>query len=119
MSQGLTADGQLRTLDLLQALRAECGELWGTSSTLYHRIDALLRELANPNLHHIPMRLPFRVEMWDRSNRHIRCVISVGHAALDAAVWQLRTDSSPVFWRRVGRIAEQLGYPEKLRVCSE
>jgi hypothetical protein len=27
-------------------------------------------------------------------------------------LWQLRTDTSPSFWRRVGRIAEQLGYPK-------
>lgn len=26
--------------------------------------------------------------------------------------WWLRTDTSPLFWRRVGRIAEQLGYPQ-------
>jgi hypothetical protein len=37
-------------------------ELWGTSSKLYHRVDKLLRELANPNLHDIPTNLPFRVE---------------------------------------------------------
>lgn len=64
----------------------------GTSSRLYHRVDELLRELANPNLHDIPTRLPFRVEMWDRSNQRIRWVIAasssvaVGHAALDAAI---------------------------------
>jgi hypothetical protein len=85
-------DGQLHTLGLIEELRAECSELWGTSSTLYHRVDELLRELANPNLHDIPMRLPFRVELWDRSNQHIRWVIaasssvSIGHAALDAAI---------------------------------
>src|SRR5262249_4993282 len=26
--------------------------------------------------------------------------------------WWLRTDTSPLFWRRVGRIAERLGYPK-------
>jgi hypothetical protein len=58
----------------------------------YFRIDELLRELANPNLHDIPTNLPFRVEMWDRTNQHIRWVVSasssvaIGHAALDAAV---------------------------------
>jgi hypothetical protein len=93
MSQGLTyGSGQLHTLALLEQLRAECAVLWGTSSTLYHRVDGLLRELANPNLHDIPMRLPFRVEMWDRSDQHVRWVIAasasvaVGHAALDAAI---------------------------------
>jgi hypothetical protein len=40
----------------------------------------------------------------------------LGHRALPmwAAMWlwQLRTDTSPAFWRRVGRIAEQLGHPK-------
>jgi hypothetical protein len=85
-------DGRLYTLGLIEQLRAECGELWGTSSRLYHRVDELLRELANPNLHEIPTRLPFRVEMWDRLDQHVRWVIAasssvaVGHAALDAAI---------------------------------
>jgi hypothetical protein len=88
-------DGQLCTLGLLEQLREECKHLWGTSSNLYFRIDELLRELANPNLHDIPMRLPFRVEMWDRSDQHVRWVIAatssvaVGHAALDAAIADL------------------------------
>jgi len=56
--------GQLFALGLIEQLRLECRELWGTSSTLYHRVDALLRELANPNLHDIPTRLPFRVELY-------------------------------------------------------
>jgi hypothetical protein len=93
MSQGPTdGGGQLYTLGVIEQLRGECRELWGTSSTLYHRVDGLLRELANPNLHDIPTRLPFRVEMWDRSDQHVRWVISasasvaVGHAALDAAI---------------------------------
>ena len=85
-------DGQLHTLGLLEELREECKSLWGTSSEFYFRIDALLRELANPNLHDIPMRLPFRVELWDRHDQHIRWVIAaassvaIGHAALDAAI---------------------------------
>jgi hypothetical protein len=38
------------------------------------------------------MRLPFRVELWDRNGQHIRWVIAatssvaIGHAALDAEV---------------------------------
>ena len=88
----MTDYGQLHTLGLLEELREECKSLWGTSSEFYFRIDALLRELANPNLHDIPMRLPFRVELWDRHDQHIRWVIAaassvaVGHAALDAAI---------------------------------
>ncbi len=56
------------------------------------RVDEMLRELANPNLHDIPTNLPFRVEMWDRHDQHIRWVISasssvsMGHAALDVAI---------------------------------
>ena len=50
------------------------------------------RDLANPNLHNIPRNLPFRVEMWDRADQHVRWVIAasgsvaIGHAALDAAI---------------------------------
>ena len=85
-------DGQLHALGLLEQLRAESGRLWGASSDAYHRIDKLLSELANPNLHDIPRNLPFRVEMWDRADQHVRWVIAasasvvIGHAALDAAV---------------------------------
>ena len=49
------------------------------------------KEAANPNLHDISTRL-FRVELWDRSDQHIRWVIAasssvaIGHAALDAAI---------------------------------
>lgn len=85
-------EAQLYTLGLVEQLRAECGELWGASSNFYHRIDRLLRELANPNLHDIPVNLPLRVELWDRQDQHIRWVIaatssvSIGHAALDTAI---------------------------------
>src|ERR1700733_2269679 len=85
-------EGQLYTLGLLEELRAECKDLWGASSAAYFRVDELLRELRNPNLHDIPRNLPFRVEMWDQSDQHIRWVIAasasvaVGHAAMDAAI---------------------------------
>jgi hypothetical protein len=83
-------DGQLHTLGLLEQLREECQQLWGTSSEFYFRIDALLRELADPNLHDIPTRLPFRVELWDRHDQHIRW----GHCSI----------SERCSWpRRVGR----------------
>jgi hypothetical protein len=43
----------------------------------YFRVDELLRQSADPNLHDIPRNLPFRVEMWDvRLDTH----------ALDAAI---------------------------------
>jgi hypothetical protein len=80
------ADGQLHTLSVLEQLREASKGLWGA------RVDELLRQLANPNLHDIPRNLPFRVEMWDQSDQHIRWVIAasasvaVGHAAMDAAI---------------------------------
>ena len=92
MGEPADGDGQLHTLGLLERLRAECKTLWGTSSELYFRVDDLLHELANPNLHDIPTNLPFRVEMWDRHDQHIRWVISasssvsIGQAALDVAI---------------------------------
>ena len=67
------------TLHLIEQLRAEGGELWGTSSKLYRRIDELLRELADPHLEDIPTRLPFRVEMWDRSDIMAILVIREHH----------------------------------------
>jgi hypothetical protein len=85
-------DGQLHTLTLLEQLRAQSTELWGNSSALHERVDKLLRELANPNLHDIPTNLPFRVEMWDQHDGHIRWVVAasssvaIGHAALDMAI---------------------------------
>jgi hypothetical protein len=85
-------EGQLHTLSLLEQLRCECKVLWGASSEAYFRVDKLLRQLADPNLHDIPSNLPFRVEMWDRNEQHIRWVIAasasvaVGHAAIDAAI---------------------------------
>jgi hypothetical protein len=85
-------DGQLHTLGLLERLRAECSDLFGATSEAYFRVDKLLRELANPNLHDIPTNLPFRVEMWDRHDKHIRWVVAastsvaIGHAALDTAI---------------------------------
>jgi hypothetical protein len=84
-------DGQLHTLGLLEQLRAESKDLWGTSSKLYHRVDALLRELGNPNLHDIA-NMSFRVELWDRHAKQICWTIAaagnvfIAQAAFDAAV---------------------------------
>jgi hypothetical protein len=79
------------TLRLVEQLQAECSQLLGTSSQLYHRVDALLHELTNPNLHDIA-NLSFRVELWDRHAKHIRWVVkaagtvTIAQAAFDAAV---------------------------------
>jgi hypothetical protein len=80
------------TLGLLERLRAECKGLWRASSEAYFRVDELLRELAIPNLHDIPTRLPFRVELWDRQDQNVRWVVAaastvaIAHAALDTAI---------------------------------
>jgi hypothetical protein len=85
-------DGQPYTLGLLEQLRTECNKLGDASSDAYFRVDKLLRELANPNLHDIPRNLPFRVELWDPTDQHLRFVVAasssaaIGHAALDAAI---------------------------------
>ena len=51
MSRGPQGEGQLHTLGLLEQFREESKGLWGASSKAYFRVDAMLRELANPNLH--------------------------------------------------------------------
>jgi hypothetical protein len=58
MSEDPSEDGQLYTLGLLERLRDESKSLWSTSSDLYFRVDALLRELSNPNLHDIANNAP-------------------------------------------------------------
>src|ERR1700684_3459021 len=83
--------GQLNTLGLLERLRAESGAQQGAYSNLYRRVDNLLRELANPNLHDIA-NMSFRVELWDRHANHVRWMVAaagsvtIGHAALEAAI---------------------------------
>ena len=83
--------GQLHTLGLLEHLRAQTGELWGRCSKLYFRVDELLRQLANPNLHDIA-NMSYRVEVWERHADHIRWTVAasgsivLAHAAFDAAV---------------------------------
>ncbi len=85
-------EGQLYTLGLLEQLRAECKALWGASSNAYFRVDDLLRQLANPNLHDLNSNMTFRVELWDRHAMHIRWVVAaansipVASAAFDAAI---------------------------------
>ena len=84
--------GPLYTLGLLEELRIECGKLWGASSKACFRIDELLRELANPNLHDIFPISAFRVELWDQHSDHVRWVIAAAasiticHAAFDVTV---------------------------------
>lgn len=94
MSQDATdEDGQLHTLGLLERLRAETRLFRGQHTDLYDRVDKLLREIENPNLHDIA-NMNYRVELWDEHALHIRWTIgAIGHvsiaqAAFDEAVAQ-------------------------------
>jgi hypothetical protein len=91
------------TLSLLEQLRAQCARLQAELAQSYARMDGLIRQINNPNLHDLPMQMPFRVEMWTGDGQHIRWVtacagtISIAHGAYDAAVknfpnerWTLR-----------------------------
>src|SRR5579859_7663496 len=78
------ADGQLHTLSVLEQLREASKSLWGASSQAYFRVDELLRQLANPNLHDVPRNLPFRVEMWDGTDQHVRWVIAASASVAGA-----------------------------------
>jgi hypothetical protein len=83
--------GQLHTLGLLEQLCAQSSELWSRSSKLYFRVDELLRQLANPNLHDIA-NMNFGIEMWEQYAEHIRWTVTdsgsivLAHAASDAAI---------------------------------
>jgi hypothetical protein len=86
-------DGQLHTLGLLERLRSETNLVQGAYAGLYQRVDKLLRELENPNLHDIA-NMNFRVELWDRHVLHIRWVIAasgfvfLARAAFEEAIKQ-------------------------------
>jgi hypothetical protein len=61
------------------------------SGDLYRRVDKLLRELSNPNLHDIA-NMQSRVELWTADGGHVRWAVAaaanvtIAHAAFDAAV---------------------------------
>ena len=88
-------DGQLHTLGLLERLRSETNLVQGAYAGLYQRVDKLLREIENPNLHDI-RNMSFRVELWDQHALHIRWVVAaagsvfLARAAFDEAVRQWR-----------------------------
>src|SRR5947199_5082608 len=101
--------GETYTLTLVEELRTECGSLQNELANAYARMDALIRQLKNPNLHDIPMQLPFRVETWTGDGQHIRWVtacastVSIAHGAFDAAIknypserWTLRNGISVI-----------------------
>lgn len=93
MADDANDDGQLHTLGLLERLRSETNLVRGAYDGLYGRVDKLLRELENPNLHEIA-NMSFRVELWDQHALHIRWVIAaagsvfLARAAFDEAVKQ-------------------------------
>ena len=92
LTKGKTSRESFTRSTCSNACAHECNGLWGTSSAFHSRVDTLLRELANPNLHDLPLALPFRVEVWDRTDQHVRLVVAasasvaIGHAAFDAAL---------------------------------
>lgn len=97
MRQGseIEPEGQIYTLNLLERLHAGLGDFGRTKDELYWRIDALLRELRNPNLHEVELTTAYQIELWDRYGKsHLRMVlaaassIEIAHAAFDAAVKQ-------------------------------
>jgi hypothetical protein len=90
---GAEDDGQLHMLGLLERLRSEVNLVRGAYGRVYERVDNLLREIENPNLHDI-RNMNFRIDLWDRHALHIRWVIIasgsvyLAHAAFDEAVRQ-------------------------------
>jgi hypothetical protein len=95
MGQGAEIEpaGQIYTLDLLERLHKGLRDFGQTKDELFWRIDALLRELRNPNLHEVELTTAFQIELWDRYGKsHLRMVIAatssimIAHAAFDAAV---------------------------------
>jgi hypothetical protein len=58
--------------------------------------------------------VPFIAESPGNPALTIKCMS--GHVLPTWAAWwprRLRTDASPQFWRRVGRLAEEMGCPKK------
>ena len=86
------ADGQLHTLSVLEQLREASKGLWGASSEGTSGSMNFCGSWPIPTCTTFPANLPFRVEMWDQSDQHIRWVIAasasvaIGHAAMDAAI---------------------------------
>jgi hypothetical protein len=69
-------------------LRAETKDTNGAYAVLYERVDALLRELENPNPHDIAS-MSYRVELWDRHAKHIRWTIAaVGRVTIAQATFE-------------------------------
>jgi hypothetical protein len=99
MSQDPESDGQIYTLGLIEQLKEDLFRSGSVQHELYFKIDRLLRELANPNLHDVNLTTAFRIELWDRHGKdHLRmCIaassnVAIAHAAFDAAVKEYARD---------------------------
>ena len=64
MGQGseIEPEGQIYTLNLLELLHEGLRDFGKTKDELYWRIDALLRELRNPNLHEVELTTAFQLK---------------------------------------------------------
>jgi hypothetical protein len=84
-------DGHLHTLGLLEQLRTESRYLWRAASEFHFRVDAMMRQLENPNLHDIT-NMSYRIDLWDRHAVHGRWLVAasgnvfVARAAFEEAV---------------------------------
>jgi len=88
----LCSESQYSRMAAAVAARAPNTVATGTHHSPYAQgIDALLRELANPNLHDI-VSMQNRVELWTADGQHVRWAvaatanITIGYVAFEAAV---------------------------------
>jgi hypothetical protein len=90
-------------LTLLEELRTTVDLLADALRESRDRIDAVARQLVNPNVTDIPLEMPFRIEQWDKRDVKVSSTICassslyVAHGAFQAAVesypdqrWTLR-----------------------------
>jgi hypothetical protein len=106
MSQDPEPQGQIYTLDMLERLHEGLRLYGNAQNDLYYRIDALLRELRNPNLHTVELTTAYQIELWDRYGKdHLRMVIAVtssigiAHAAFDTAIKEHPNERLTLRWR--------------------
>jgi hypothetical protein len=84
-------DGQLHTLGLLEQLHGKSSALWHAASDFHFRVDDMMRQLADPNLHEIH-NMCYRIDLWDKHAVHGRWLLAatgnvfVARAAFGEAV---------------------------------
>jgi hypothetical protein len=85
---------RFRIIRRISSIRRRCVECAKSQRPayggLYERVDKLLRELENPNLHDIA-NMSFRIELWDRHALHIRWAI----AASGSMSWRMPHSMRP------------------------